>query len=192
MLLRIFQRQVAFQLNALLDAHAGLVAALGQQNMDEVWFAVEHLLSAAANASKALWGQGAATNAARKSLRESLGVSDASPLSERRMRNHFEHYDERLDEWWEKSPNHNIADRNLAPVGGIAGLDRLSMFRQLDPMTMEVIFWGETFNIPEIVAEASRLLPIAAKEAAKATLGALEPDVCGPVCGPVDGRFRPV
>ena len=167
MLLRVFQRQVELQLKALLDAHARLMAALGRTAPDEVWFAVEGLLSAAANVSKALWGQGSAANAARQPLRDSLCVSEASPFSERRMRNHFEHYDERLDEWWVKSPTHNIADRNIMPVGAIAGIDRLGMFRQLDPTTLNVVFWGDTFNIPEIVAEASRLLPIVVKEAAK-------------------------
>jgi hypothetical protein len=84
------------------------------------------------------------------------------------MRNHFEHYDERLDEWWAKSPDHhNIADMNVMPVGSLPNFDELSMFRQLDPTTMEVVFWGDKFNIAEIVAEASRLLSIVAKETAK-------------------------
>jgi hypothetical protein len=83
------------------------------------------------------------------------------------MRNHFEHYDGRLDEWWAKSPDHNIADMNIMPIGSIAGLDRLSLFRQLDPTTLDVVFWGDTFNIPEIVDEALRILPTVAKEAAK-------------------------
>src|SRR5437867_3414185 len=112
MLLRVFQQQVAFQLRALLNAHARLMAALTVSDTAEIWFSVEALLSAAANVSKAFWGQGAATNTARKPLRDSLSVSEASPFAERHMRNHFEHYDERLDEWWGKSPTHNIADMN--------------------------------------------------------------------------------
>jgi hypothetical protein len=64
------------------------------------------------------------------------------------MRNHFEHYDERLDEWWAKSPDHhNIADMNVMPVGSLPNFDELSMFRQLDPTTMEVVFWGDKFNM---------------------------------------------
>lgn len=167
MLLRVFQRQVEFQLGALLNANGRLVSALAQDDMPPVWYAVEGLLTAAANASKALWGQGQAANDARRPLRESLGVADDSPLSARRMRNHFEHFDERLDEWWVKSPAHNIADMNLMPSGAIVGLDQLGMFRQLDPQTLELIFWGDTFNIPEIVGEALRILPIASREASK-------------------------
>jgi hypothetical protein len=167
MLLRVFQAQVEFQLRALLNAHARLMAALGRLDTAEVWFSVENLLSAAANVSKAFWGQGPAANAARKPLRDSLAIRDGSPFSERRMRNHFEHYDERLDEWWAKSPSHNIADKNVMPVGAFVGIDKLDMFRQLDPTTLDVVFWGDTFNIPEIVAEASRILPIVAREAAK-------------------------
>jgi hypothetical protein len=165
MLLRVFQRQVEFQLEALLNAHDRLVEALRDTEMAEIWFSVETLLSAAANVSKALWGQGSAVNAARQPLRDSLEVTDKSPLSERRMRNHFEHYDDRLDEWWAKSPTHNIADMNVMAVGALD--DRLTIFRQLDPDTMEVVFWGDTFSIPEIVDEALRILPIVAREAAK-------------------------
>jgi hypothetical protein len=58
MLLRVFQRQVGFQLKALLTAHARLAVALGSSEMDETWFAIENLLSAAANASKAAVGSG--------------------------------------------------------------------------------------------------------------------------------------
>jgi hypothetical protein len=82
------------------------------------------------------------------------------------MRNHFEHYDERLEQWWAESPDHNIADRNVMPID-VLKFDRLGGFRQLDPNTMDVVFWGDTFNIPEIVAEAQRILPIVTKETAK-------------------------
>ena len=38
------------------------------------------------------------------------------------------------------------------------------MFRQLDPTTMQLIFWGDTFDITEIVEEAQRILPVAQQE----------------------------
>jgi hypothetical protein len=175
MLIRIFQSQVEIQLKALLDAHARLLNALERSKddwrdraaFDEIWFSIEQLLTAAANVSKALWGQGTPMNEARRPLRESLGIDDSSQFSERRMRNHFEHFDERVDEWWIKSPSHNLADRNLGPIGMIQGLDEISMFRQFDSDTMEVIFWGDAFSIADIVAEASRILPIVSREAVK-------------------------
>ena len=64
-LLRVFQRQVVFQLRSLLDAHLRLVAAVSRGDTAGMWFAVEGLLTAAANASKALWGQGDENNEAR-------------------------------------------------------------------------------------------------------------------------------
>ncbi len=80
------------------------------------------------------------------------------------MRNHFEHYDERLDDWWKTSEAHNHADMN---IGTITGLDPKDSFRALDPKTMEAIFWGERFDLRSIVAEAERILPIATAEASK-------------------------
>lgn len=175
MLLRTFQRQVEFQLKALLTAHSRLMAALAYDGddwlaaMDEIWFSLENLLSAAANASKALWGSNPGMQAARQPLRDSLSVTDDSPLSNRRMRNHFEHYDERVEKWWKESTTHSRIDRIIGPLGsiGISGLTPLDMFRHLDPSTMDVTFWGDTFSIADLVDEASRLLPIAQREVAK-------------------------
>lgn len=84
--------------------------------MDEVWF-----LISASNASKLLWGAGntdeeaEALRGARKPLRESVEVEDSSPLNSRKLRNSFEHFDERLDTWFGKSQNHNYVGRNVGP-----------------------------------------------------------------------------
>jgi hypothetical protein len=84
------------------------------------------------------------------------------------MRNHFEHYDERLDIWWRTSTNHIIVDMVVGPRGWVMdGVAESDMFRQFDPTTRDVIFWGEAFNIQRIVDEVQRLLPIAAPEAGK-------------------------
>jgi hypothetical protein len=41
------------------------------------------------------------------------------------------------------------------------------MFRVLDPTTMDVLFWGERFNLQEIVNEVRLIQPLVALEAAK-------------------------
>jgi hypothetical protein len=84
------------------------------------------------------------------------------------MRNSFEHFDQRLDKWWDKSSNHNYVDMNFGDVQtAISGIDQMDMFRNFDPSTADLMFWGQRFNVRNIVSEAKRLLPIAASEAIK-------------------------
>jgi hypothetical protein len=53
------------------------------------------------------------------------------------------------------------------PTSAVAGLDEADMFRVLDPTTMDVLFWGERFNLQEIVNEVRLIQPLVALEAAK-------------------------
>jgi hypothetical protein len=159
MLMRAFQRQVLVQCEYILFATQDLDRALKAHNTRYTFYAVQNLLGAAANVSKTLWGQGGKFTAKRRPLRDSIGVSDTSPLRDVTMRNNFEHFDERIDKWWRKSKGHNIVHMNIMPVTGIAGTDDIDRFRQLDPHTMEVIFWSQRFDLRAIVAETQRILP---------------------------------
>jgi hypothetical protein len=58
MLLRIFQRQVELQCRAVLIASHDFNAAMLTNDLTHAWIAVQNLLTAAANISKALWGVG--------------------------------------------------------------------------------------------------------------------------------------
>lgn len=78
----------------------------GAHRMDRFWFSMQSIIVASANVSKALWGSGRAQKkivAQRAPLRESLGIEDGSPFELRDLRNHLEHFDERLEEWLKKS-----------------------------------------------------------------------------------------
>jgi hypothetical protein len=167
MLLRVFQSQIELQCQAILASARQLQLALDAHNTTASWVAVQNLLSAAANASKALWGQGGKYEQEREPLRASIQVPNDSPLRSVIMRNHFDHFDERLDQWWNTSTQHNYVDRNIGPERMIQGPAEIDTFRQLDPSTGHLIFWGQKFNVPELVAEASRLLPMVQHEANK-------------------------
>jgi len=167
-LLRTYQRQVETHCRFALFAAQGIQQTLNTEEGGATWFWVEAFLNATANLSKAFWpNQDRAHPVDRKPLRDSLGVSEPSPLQIRKMRNHFEHFDERLEQWWVDDPNHNIVDHNIMPRSYIAGLPDISFFRMLDPSTGDVMFWSDSYNLPSIVKEIERLLPIAQAEAAK-------------------------
>lgn len=83
------------------------------------------------------------------------------------MRNKFEHYDEKLDEWWTKSKNHMFLDQSVLSPNAVQGFKKNEMFRVLDPATMQLVFWGDTFDLRAVIAEIQRLLPAVVDEAHK-------------------------
>ena len=172
MLLRSFQRQVLLQCEFILLAAADINESCkameeGEDVGTRIFYAIQNLLVAAANVSKALWGQGGKLSAQRQPLRDSIGISDASPFREVDMRNNFEHFDQRLDQWWNESSHHNMADLNIGPPEMIKGLDDIELFRHFDPRTRDTVFWGERFNLQELIDEVSRIIPALRAEVAK-------------------------
>jgi hypothetical protein len=168
-LIRVFQQQVLFQCECVLSAAQQADAHLRARHLIAVFAALQNLLTAAANASRALWGQTnrAEVAAARAPLRASIGIADDSPLRSVRMRNKFEHIDEYLDEWWSNSPGHNYCDMNIGPVHTSGGLELNETFRSFDPSTGHVWFWGQSFDLRALLKEVERVLPKLREEAEK-------------------------
>ena len=74
------------------------------------------------------------------------------------LRNHLEHFDERIDRWVLESERHNSVDMNIGPYGrGPAGLPPGAELRWYDPETRTFYFRGEAFALEPIVAEVARL-----------------------------------
>ena len=172
-LLSVFSAQVRFQCEYVLLAHERIRAALreiesrstpplrkGYGAQVALWAGVQDLLNAAANIAKAFWGQGGTRAVERSTLRASFEVKDASPLKNVLMRNNFEHFDERLDKWWNNSPTRGYLDMATGPAITTRTGDPLDAFRTLDTNTLEITFWGEPFSLAEIVGEAQRLLSV--------------------------------
>jgi hypothetical protein len=165
LLLRVHQRQIVHQCRSALLAADMAHGAVAGGNQDAFWSSIQNFLTATANIAKALWGAGGSRAAAREPLRLSLGVADDSALASTRLRNHFEHYDERLDQWFERSAGRNYVDFVIGPENVIAGADATDIFRWFDPDVGDVIFWGERYSIAALVRAVRQLLPIAEREA---------------------------
>lgn len=180
MLLRIFQNQVRDQCRFVLMSvqllNAGLEAAQDEeqspedrnQAIDQVWYALQNLVTAAANISKALWGEKGKLVNERQPLRESLGVPDDSPLRPTTLRNHFEHFDSRLDVWDNTSTNHIYIDRNIGPPNMVEGdIEDVDRFRSFDPARGVVTFWGQEHDVQALAQAAGDLFSVADREASK-------------------------
>lgn len=154
-LLHEFQRLVADECSAVFIATHQMNSSITASDQLVFWIGCKNLFTAAGNLSKALWGQpGQNRESARRALRESLQVAEDSPLRNVKMRNHFEHYDERLEQWWEHSLKH---DPSL-PKSEVKG-----RFLGYDPMTRDVIFRGVRYSAQAIFSEAERIYPIAVR-----------------------------
>lgn len=174
MLLRIFQRQVADQCRFTLAAVPLINQGLQSRgNQDQLWIGCQMFVVGSGNASKALWGGGRDRkniSKHRQPLRESLNVDDTSPLYSLELRNHFEHYDERIDQWWKNSPSHNHIDKIIGPPSAISGPEDKEKFRVFDPSSPDgprIVFWGQAFDLQPIASECERIMAIAEVEASK-------------------------
>lgn len=108
-------------------------------------------LNTSANIAKAFWGTGGKRTQQRQPLRDSIGVPDLSAFKVLLVRNHFEHFDERLDEWWEKSKTHNYVDMNINL--SVEGFDAIDVLRSFRTAAGEVQMWGDTLNLRAIHEE---------------------------------------
>ena len=162
---KLFLFQIMNQCQFMLKANGEVNAALDRLDTQGVFYAIQTLLSAAANISKALWGEGGRLAASRKVLRDRINIYDTSALKSVTMRNNFDHFDERLERWWEQSRGHPYADFCISDKPDFAGIPQSDTFRLLDRSTMILTFWGQEFPLRDLVAEAERILPIVIKEA---------------------------
>src|SRR5579862_3776447 len=119
--LQVFLGEVVWQSAVALEAMTQLREALAQppspSGNNRAFFHIQAFLVAAANVSKLLWPSG---NRKRgNELRRLLSVTEDSPIANRTLRNHFEHFDERIDSWTTKSKHHMFIDRTIlvGPTG---------------------------------------------------------------------------
>ena len=173
MALRVFQREVVRQSRFALMANQQLNEAIGRGDTARAWFDLQNLLIAIAQVSRLLFPAKRERNRLPergKELRESLAVSDDSPLSEAALsdlRNDFEHFDERVEQWVTESPRRNFVDGFMGSRGAIVGIDTNDFMRSFDPQTARAEFWHHSLNLNRVLAAVEELLPKAQIEAAK-------------------------
>jgi hypothetical protein len=170
-LLRIFQMQIDHQCYAALLAADNAPAGLHDMDSRRFWANIQNCLTAVANISKALWGQGGRYANEREDLRIRLQVDDNSPLRSTGMRNNFEHIDERIDWWHKNSVTKNFTDWLVGSSNDMSGMDvtdaDTDIFRRFDYSTGDVTFWGVRYPLATILVEVERLQIVVNQEAEK-------------------------
>jgi len=167
MVLRIFQREVERQCKFALIAAQDLSQALQASDMDRIWYSIQAFLVAAGNISKLLWPPKRLLPKRGAELRASLSVGDDSPLEPRTFRNHFEHFDERLEQWATSSERHNFADSNVGPPDMIVGFEPEDYLRNFDPANGAITFRGDEYHLQPVIEAIGELWERALVEAQK-------------------------
>jgi hypothetical protein len=147
------QRQCKFALIAYDIMHKSLQLMVidKEKELDSFWYSVQFFF---------LWPSAPCGSvldpdviSSRNALRKLLSVDNYSILNSRSFRNHFEHFDSRIEEWVKKTKDWMIIDSNVVPSYLIAGYDPISRMRNFDPATYELTFRDHKYQF-RLVIEA--------------------------------------
>lgn len=118
------------------------------------WYSAQGFLLAVANIARTLWPVVREHKAGRNAsasrgieLRKHLGLPAHSPLTDRAVRHHFEHFDETLDLWAERE-RRKLADADEGPTTQVADLE--NRLRDYDPAGETLLFQGERISLREL------------------------------------------
>ena len=92
-------------------------------------------------------------------LRDELRLPKEHILKSRKLRNHLEHFDEKIDDWEEHSKNKNFAQDYIGPPNAIVGIAGTDSMRSFNPSDGTFLFRGETFSLKVIATALDNLLP---------------------------------
>ncbi len=93
-------------------------------------------------------------------LRNLYKLEDDNCLRNRTLRDHLEHYDERLDHWRQTSEHRNIVSDTIGPPNAIVGVASTDLMRWFDPSSNSFRFRGEEYDLQELATAIDRLLPL--------------------------------
>lgn len=121
----------------------------------EVWCSIQSILSAAGNISKILFPPDKKYKERGDRLRKMLNVDDDNILVNRSFRNNFfEHYDSRIDEWFENRPTGVYID--LARNPSFDG-NKANSHRGYNSYNNTLVFRDQTLDLNVILTEMEKI-----------------------------------
>ena len=139
------------------DIAADKLAIHSESDSNEIWGAIQSILVAAANVSKILWPPNKKYKARGNYLRELLGIDNDNVLSNRTLRNHLEHYDERIEKWFETTSSAVYFDAKIDPFEKTAMSLPQFFHRTYNPLTREITFRNESFDLAAILDSLAKI-----------------------------------
>jgi hypothetical protein len=155
--LGIYLMEVERQCKFLLLATDEIERGLKGNEYNHTWYAIQNFLVAAGNISKLLWPPKGGLKKRGEEIRTRLGIKDESVLNDRSLRNHFEHFDERLDKWVALSKKHEYVDGFIHKASAVDEIDAIDRQRNFDRTDWIVTFRGDRYELRPIIAAANEL-----------------------------------
>jgi hypothetical protein len=138
---RIYVEEALTQLAFAKQCFRDFEAALDRSDVQQVFFHLHHFIVHVANVDKLLDPKPGTPRHSLISSHVDLTGIDLKPF--RRLRNHLEHFDERLDNWVAKYEGHAFLDMNI--VTGAKGFPSKAFLRALDGDVFK--FHGEDYAL---------------------------------------------
>lgn len=151
----VFIGEIVLQSKIAHQAADRLQATHENFNNVEVWCSIQSILVAAGNVSKILWPRQKYKSRGER-LRQMLNVNVDNLLSDRKFRNHFEHYDERIEEWFNNQSSAVYIDLAMNP--SLRGPIAINDHRGYNSFNNTLIFRGESLNLNEVLYALEEIL----------------------------------
>jgi hypothetical protein len=138
-----------------------------QKYWDSVFIYAHSFLNHSANLSKLFFPSDRTRrrteNAVFRSdiLQKIFLVSESSPIRHRHLRDHLEHFDERLDEWASSSQSKTFVDSNIVSNEKQINVNQRDDLRNFITESFSMFFQGTKYELLPIESEIKRILPIA-------------------------------
>jgi len=160
----LFLFELKRQSKFAIIAYSDIQQSLTSHDIDRIWYSIQSFLVAVGNISKILWGTDDAIRNRRTDLRQLLLIDDSSVLNSRRFRNHFEHFDERLEDWT-NTVKGSVVDSNVGPSGFISTPQGESSYlRNFDNQKFVLTFRGEEYQFQPVFDAVQILFNTATNE----------------------------
>ena len=147
----VFLGEIKYQSQFAAKAAERLVTRGDSHDPIELWSAVQSILIAAGNVSKILWPPRPRSAPRGAMLRVLLDIDENNALSDRSLRNHFEHYDERIEDWLSSTHSSVYIDQIIGLPPGFLRDFPQNAHRSYDPSTQMLKFRGESMSLESIL-----------------------------------------
>lgn len=145
----VFLSEIVLQTKIARRAAERLEATKDNFDKIEVWCSIQSILVAAGNVSKILSPPDKKYKIRGERLRQMLKVESESVLLDRKFRNHFfEHYDARIEEWFNKHSSGVYIDLAMNP--SFPGRN-LNTHRGYNSFNNTLEFRGEILDLNEVL-----------------------------------------
>lgn len=151
-------RFALFAFNNIQFSKSNLNIEMG--NHHEPYFFIHNFLSHSANISKILWPDPRQEKLKLRgeTLRNELEMQNNSYIKRRRFRNHLEHYDERIDNWYDNSNQKSMVDfYTIDNKSAIVGLNDEDYFRGFNPSEMILYFHGQEYRLMDLLKDVEHI-----------------------------------